>query len=283
MATEWVDLAPGVRALCGDFLQVIPQVPQVDCIITDPPYWTLNKWREIGTTTRLGGHRDEEKREGWFRTIDPEDLWECVCTFGLLLPKNGHAWIMADDETSDYVKAYVKEGETPFGYCKRYPVLKMTKDGAGYRQGMGYHGRASHEYIVLLEKGRRRFSDENWPDVFSFPWTGDAETRPFTPEGKPYPTAKPTALYRRLIELSTAPGETVLDPFCGGGALAVAALETDRKAVCIDVNPDAIETTRRRLATGILGGSRAVPVPVLRRQRIPVRPVADSGLQLTLG
>lgn len=26
----------------------------VDLVITDPPYWTLNKWREVGTTTRLG-------------------------------------------------------------------------------------------------------------------------------------------------------------------------------------------------------------------------------------
>lgn len=105
----------------ADAFDVIHQLrggAQVDCIITDPPYWTLNKWRSVGTTTRLGGHRDADKREGWFDEIDREQLWELMCEFSLLLPKNGHAWIFADNEVQSIIQGFVREGETRFNYVK---------------------------------------------------------------------------------------------------------------------------------------------------------------------
>ena len=132
---------------------------------------------------------------------------------------------MADNEVQAFIQAVIRSGQTDFGYVKSFPVLKMTKDGTRFRMGMGYHGRAAHEYVVLAEKGRRRFPKEleKLPDVLSFPWTGDGETRKFTPNGKPYPTAKPIALYEYLLKMSTDEGERILDPFSGSGTLAVAA------------------------------------------------------------
>lgn len=234
----------------GDCMAVMGSMDagSVDAIITDPAYWTLNKWRSIGTTTRLGGNREEGKRTGWFETIDAEELYECLLAFGRLLPKNGHAWVMCDGETLGYVLGYIREGETPFGYVKPFPVVKMTNDGIGIKQGMGYHGRASHEYVVLCEKGRRRFNHENWPDVFQVPWTGSKESKAFTPDGKPYDTAKPVSLFKRLVELSSNEGETVLDPFGGSGTLAEAGIVTNRKVVCIDRDERAISTITRRIS-----------------------------------
>jgi site-specific DNA-methyltransferase (adenine-specific) len=242
----------------GDCLEIMPRLDwgEIDCIVTDPAYWTLNKWREMGTTTRLGGHRDADKREGWFDTITAEDLWGCLTTFGLLLPKNGHAWVMCDFETLGYIYAFWHDhqrtgqdaGEKPlFTYMKPYPVIKRTADGQGYRQGMGYHGRATHEYVVLLEKGRRRFADENWPDVFQIPWTGDAETRALTDDGKPFPTAKPLSLFSRLIELSTAEGDTVLDPFMGSGVAAEACIRLRRHFIGIEKHEAKFAVAKRRV------------------------------------
>jgi site-specific DNA-methyltransferase (adenine-specific) len=250
-----------IRLMQGDCLELMGQMSigsvsdgVVDCIITDPAYWTLNKWREIGTTTRLGGHRDADQREGWFDTIDETDLWEMLCTFGTLLPKNGHAWIMCDHETLPYILNYIRLDKddsdrptTQFNYCKPYPVLKMTNDGKAYKQGMGYHGRCCHEYVVLCEKGRRRFNDENWPDVFSYAWTGYSETAGMLPGGKPFPTAKPVALVERLIELSTDEGQVVLDPFMGSGATGVACINTGRDFVGIEKSPAYFEAAKRRL------------------------------------
>jgi site-specific DNA-methyltransferase (adenine-specific) len=235
----------------GDARELLPTLAagSFDAVITDPPYWTLNKWRAIGTTTRLGGGRDGDKdAQKWFDTIDMEDLQTVIFETGRILKKDRHAWMMCDHETLPFILNYVREsGETAFGYCKPFPVLKMTKDGKGFRQGMGYHGRCSHEYVVLLEKGRRRFNSENWPDVFQIPWTGDAETREHTGNGKPYPTAKPLELFRLLLSLSTNPGERVLDPFGGSGTLVAAAADMDREGVSFDVSKRAIETANSRI------------------------------------
>lgn len=223
----------------------------VDCVITDPAYWTLEKWRNVGTTTRLGGglkaeNRDESK---WFKVIQPDELVELIDECSRVLTKDSHCWMMCDGSTLGYILAHGVAGykvSHEFNYIKPYPVLKKAKTG-GYRAGLGYHGRGAHEFVVLLEKGRRKFTDENWPDVFECEWNGDSETRPFTSNGKPYPTAKPLAFFKRLIELSTNEGETVLDPFMGSGTTVVAASQTGRRFIGMDISPDAVLTTCRRL------------------------------------
>lgn len=63
-----------------------------------------------------------------------------------------------------------------------------------------------------------------------------------------YPTQKPILLLERIIELTTAQGDTVLDPFCGSGTTLVAAQLLSRKSIGIDVSPKAIEMSRERLA-----------------------------------
>lgn len=62
-----------------------------------------------------------------------------------------------------------------------------------------------------------------------------------------YPTQKPLALLKRIIEVSTNPGDLVLDPFCGCGTAVAAAHELDRRWVGIDVTYLAIWVMRSRL------------------------------------
>ena len=55
-----------------------------------------------------------------------------------------------------------------------------------------------------------------------------------------YPTQKPLKLLQRLIKASSESGGWVLDPFCGSGTTAIAAMELGRNCITMDVNPDAI-------------------------------------------
>lgn len=55
-----------------------------------------------------------------------------------------------------------------------------------------------------------------------------------------YPTQKPLKLLQRIIKASSESGGWVLDPFCGSGTTAIAAMELDRNCITMDVNPDAI-------------------------------------------
>jgi DNA modification methylase len=50
-----------------------------------------------------------------------------------------------------------------------------------------------------------------------------------------------------LVNRFTYPGEVVCDPFCGGGTTGVVCVETGRNFIGIDVDAQAIETTKSRL------------------------------------
>lgn len=55
----------------------------------------------------------------------------------------------------------------------------------------------------------------------------------------------------RIVETFSLPGETVLDPFCGGGTTGIVALELGRRFVGIDIDSQAIDTTQQRLIDAI--------------------------------
>ncbi|MEX2154428.1 MAG: DNA methyltransferase [Gemmatimonadaceae bacterium] len=72
----------------------------------------------------------------------------------------------------------------------------------------------------------------------------------------PYHTKVPPSAIRTLIEHYTQPGDLVLDPFCGSGMTGVAARQTGRHAVLIDLSPIAsfiagVNVTRHDAAKAI--------------------------------
>jgi site-specific DNA-methyltransferase (adenine-specific) len=53
-----------------------------------------------------------------------------------------------------------------------------------------------------------------------------------------------------LVERFSVQGDHVLDPFCGAGTTGVVALALNRRFTGIDVDAEAVEVARRRLANG---------------------------------
>lgn len=204
-----------------------------NCIITDPPYWTLDKWRNIGTTTRLGGHKNKEKQDNskWFDTIDREELWEALIAFDNILKYNSHAYIMCDHEIMSIVLGWVREsGELSFNYSK--PLIWDKKNS-----GMGYHWRATHEYIIMLEKGKLKLNNLGSADILRHKRVMAG-----------YPTEKPLPLIEELLLNSTKEGDWVLDPFCGSGVVGVACKKHNRNCVLIDSSESAINISKQRLS-----------------------------------
>jgi site-specific DNA-methyltransferase (adenine-specific) len=63
-----------------------------------------------------------------------------------------------------------------------------------------------------------------------------------------HPTQKPVMLMQALIELTTQPGQIVLDPFCGSGTTAIAARNTDRHFIACDISTEFCSIANARLA-----------------------------------
>lgn len=72
-----------------------------------------------------------------------------------------------------------------------------------------------------------------------------------SPTGKEktgYPTQKPLGILKRIIAVSSNPGDSVLDFFAGSGTTGEAADQLGRKFILIDNNKPAIEVMKKRLA-----------------------------------
>lgn len=72
-----------------------------------------------------------------------------------------------------------------------------------------------------------------------------------SPTGKEktgYPTQKPVGLLRRVVAASSRPGDWVLDFFAGSGTIGAVSAALERRFVCVDQNPAAIEIMTQRLS-----------------------------------
>jgi site-specific DNA-methyltransferase (adenine-specific) len=62
-----------------------------------------------------------------------------------------------------------------------------------------------------------------------------------------HPNEKPVDLMRRLVEATTKPGDLILDPFAGSGTTLVAALQSGRRYIGVEISPQHYETAQRRI------------------------------------
>ena len=92
-------------------------------------------------------------------------------------------------------------------------------------------------------------------------------------ENVDYPTQKPIALLRRLIEASTNPGDLVLDPFAGCATACVAAEQLGREWAGIDLSPLAATLVRHRLdrEVGDVKQASTWGKLIIDREDIPLR------------
>ena len=63
-----------------------------------------------------------------------------------------------------------------------------------------------------------------------------------------HPCQMPESLLKRIIAVSSNPGDCVLDPFLGSGTTAAAAYQLGRKHVGVEISEKYVENARQRLA-----------------------------------
>ena len=235
------------KLMFGDCLERMKSIPDgsVDLILTDPPYQTTqNKWDSI---------------------IPFEPMWEQLKR--IVKPSGACVLFSAQPFTTNLIYSNMK--------CFKYSMV-WKKSKCGSPLTAKYKPLTKHEdinvfslhkktlkYYPQMSEGKpykRKFT-ENKVNNMGFGIKGvetdNKGTRHPTTildypqqwrrQDQVHPTQNPVALLEHLIKTYTQEGETVLDFTMGSGSTIVAALNTNRKAIGIELNEDYFNSAKERI------------------------------------
>lgn len=104
------------------------------------------------------------------------------------------------------------------------------------------------EYGLVLYREKLPKFNNNGKMVFNwFEWKRD-NTREYP---KIHPTQKPVSVLKRLIEIFTDEGDTVIDPVAGSGTTLRAAMELNRNAYGFEISKDFYTKAKEQMLNGV--------------------------------
>ncbi|HQY24818.1 MAG TPA: site-specific DNA-methyltransferase [Thermoflexales bacterium] len=260
----------------GDCLDVLPRVApgSAQLIYLDPPFNTRKTRRGTGDSTDT--YADHFGATGdYIAFLKPR-----LAVMQRALAPNGSLFFHGDWRAGHYVKVLLDElfrVESPNGGVFVNEIIWRYGLGAARarrnlltKHDVIFWYAASPDYVfnlirqaptaAMLNKYRHVDADgqrfmrsygkvytmkggKPLDDVWEIPTIA-----PTSRERTGYPTQKPLALLERIIALASAPGDLVIDPFCGSGTTLLAAQRLGRRWLGIDASAGAVEVARGRLA-----------------------------------
>ena len=208
--TPYYDHA-GITIFCGDCRDILPHLPKVDAVITDPPYGIF-KPQDRGLMFGKQTIYDKDKSASEW-DVRPDD--ELLRTLTALAPK----WVI-------------------WGGNYFADVLGACKSPLIWNKETGNNVYADGECAWSNVAGTMRILTHQWCGAFKDSERGMSAV---------HPTQKPEAVMRWCIKLSGTQG-TILDPFMGSGTTLVAAKNLGRKAIGVEIEERYCEIAVKRLA-----------------------------------
>jgi DNA modification methylase len=246
MTTPATHALPANAVIEGDCLNIMARWPDacLDLVYADPPFNT-------GSTRNAPAGRYPD---AW-RTVDDylafmqprlTDMARLLKPAGCLLlhcdwRTAHHLRLMLDDLlgaarfVNHLIWSYGLGGSSPRRFARKHDDILFYANSDDY-----YFAPP----MVPATSNRMRGEMKKATDVIAIPAINNMAA-----ERCGYPTQKPLALLRLLIEACCPAAGIVLDPFAGSGTTLVAASQLQRRYLGIDCNPDAVAIARRRLST----------------------------------
>lgn len=242
------------RIILGDCLEIMPTLPDksVDMILCDLPYGTTAcSWDTIIPFEPLWKEYKRLIKDGGAIVLTASQPFTSA-----LVMSNPEwfkcEWIWEKNAGSNFASLkYVpmKEHENILVFGKRrvnyYPIMqKRTLSGEKrYKTSVPASNGRREAYNGLLDKGEHWHNpQERYP----------RSIQKFNRERGLHPTQKPVALFEYLIKTYTLEGELVLDNCIGSGTTALAARNTGRNYIGIEINPDYVKIAQDRLKQEVL-------------------------------
>lgn len=215
----------GITIYHGDCREILPTLPKVDLVLTDPPYGINTKSDGSG---KLSPWADYCNASYWY------SAWISECKKGLSM--NGALWSFLNWRSLITFQKTACDCEWPI---ESLLVWDKCWIGPGGIRGL----RPSYELIALWAMPGFAIKNRGLSDIQRFPWSSRK------PSG--HPAEKPVELVNWIIANSNSP-EIVLDPFMGSGTILVAAKQLGRSAIGIEIEEKYCEIAAKRLSQEVL-------------------------------
>lgn len=125
----------------------------------------------------------------------------------------------------------------PTAFCGgNYFSLPPSRGWLVWDKGAGFKGRDFSECELIWT------NVNTVARIFSYDPLANGDYR-----NKQHPTQKPASLMSWIIERMTDTGDTILDPFMGSGTTGAACVQTGRKFIGIEIDPDYFEIAKKRI------------------------------------
>lgn len=224
----------------GDCLDVLPTLDKVDLLLSDPPY--AHKHMDGGgfasaSKFYAGGEIDFISN---FVLSEYADLLKnasnqfvCTCSRDLIID-----WLTLAKEKGNFdLHVWHKTNAIPF---------------------TNNTWKSDIEYIVLGWSSKNHQKTNQ--SLKSKAYISSLCTDDF------HPTAKPTPLMAKYIEVLTAAEDSILDPFMGSGTTGVAAIQLGRKFIGIEREPKYFDIACKRIEQAVAQGQLFEPEPQKQEQ-----------------
>jgi DNA modification methylase len=267
-------------------MEAVPS-ESVDLMVTSPPYPMIEMWDEMFTEQNSSVKKALEKGDGLnaFEMMHHllDSVWKEVYR---VLKVGSFACVNIGDATRTINGNFalypnhmrILKSALELGFSALPCILWRKQTNAPNKfmgSGMlpaGAYVTLEHEYILILRKGpKREFKKENdkqirresaifWEERNS--WYSDVW---FDVKGTPQAlndkdsrrrsAAYPFEVVYRLINMYSAKGDTILDPFLGTGTTTAAAIASGRNSIGYEIDP-AMEKSVERIKDAIVDSSK---------------------------
>lgn len=208
----------------GDCREVLPTLAgKVDAVVTDPPYGEVTHKGARGRGSTTGGKHILVD----FDALDGAEF----CRMARAFTEYAKRWVVMSADWRHCVDAeraglpVIRVGV----WTKNDPAPQFSGD----RPATGWEA-----VLILHRPGVKRWNGGGKPAVWR---TGIVKNNGF------HPSEKPLELISSWTELFSDFGETVLDPYMGGGTTGVACARAGRKFIGIELDPKHFTTACRRI------------------------------------
>jgi len=203
----------------GDCREILPELPKVDLVLTDPPYGV--SYKKAGEEYMVG---DTVNLVPYFLPLARE----------VLKPDGAIYMFSSTTKLVDTLPVFNT-------YFKLHSIIIWDKRIGQIPRQLS-HYKLRYEPILYGSKGLHRLNGYA-DDVFQCD----------IPRGKKrvHPTQKPLEIVEYLVGNSAREASIVLDPFLGSGTTAVACINLNRKCIGIEIEEKYCEIAARRCSQGV--------------------------------